>query len=99
VNRRGAVVFASRKTIQETMLRRIRIMLCIAAGKGHKNLVLGAWGCGVFGNHPTEVAGYFKTVLVEEEYGRFFEEVCFAVYGNTEGRNIHAFQEEFMERK
>ncbi len=98
-NRRGAAVFASRKTIQETMLRRIRIMLCIAAKKGHKNLILGAWGCGAFGNNPAEVAGYFKTVLVEEEYGRFFEEVCFAVYGNTDGRNIGAFREKFVERK
>ena len=96
-NRFGAALFASGKTIEETMLRRIRIMLRIAAKKGYRNLVLGAWGCGAFGNKPEEVSGYFKKVLVEEAYGKCFEEVCFAIYGKTDGRNIEAFRETFRE--
>lgn len=96
-NRFGAALFASGKTIEETMLHRIRIMLRIAARKGYKNLVLGAWGCGAFGNKPEEVSEYFKKVLVEEAYGRCFEEVCFAIYGKTDGKNIQAFRETFRE--
>lgn len=96
-NRFGAAMFASGKTIEETMLRRIRIMLRIAAKKGYRNLVLGAWGCGAFGNKPKEVSEYFKRVLIEEAYGRCFDEVCFAVYGKTDGRNIQAFRETFRE--
>lgn len=95
-NRFGAALFASGKTIEETMLRRIRIMLRIAAKKGYRNLVLGAWGCGAFGNKPEEVSGYFKKVLVEEAYGKCFEKVCFAIYGKTDGRNIQAFRETFQ---
>ena len=95
-NRFGAALFASNKTIEEAMTRRIRIMLRIAAKKGYRNLVLGAWGCGAFGNKPEEVSKYFRKVLVEESYGRCFEEVCFAIYGKTDSRNIQAFRETFQ---
>lgn len=91
-NRFGAAMFATGKKIAETMTRRIRIMLRIAAKNGYKNLVLGAWGCGAFGNKPTEVAQYFKKVIVDEEYGRCFDEICFAIYGKPDGRNITEFR-------
>ncbi len=94
-NRRGAALLASGAKIKEAMTRRIRIMLKTAAKHGHKNLVLGAWGCGAFGNKPDEVAAYFKEVLFTEGYGRAFDEVCFAVYGSTSGRNYSAFSECF----
>lgn len=97
-NRFGAALFASGRTIEETMLRRIRIMLRIAAQKGYKNLVLGAWGCGAFGNKPEDVSRYFKKILIEEEYGRCFDKVCFAIYGKTDGRNIQAFRETFADQ-
>ena len=94
-NRRGAALLASGKKIAETMTRRIRIMLAIAAEHGHKNLVLGAWGCGAFGNKPDEVSEYFRKVIVDEGYGRFFDNICFAVYGKEDGRNILAFRKTF----
>lgn len=94
-NRRGAALVASNKTIREAMTRRIRIMLMIAASHGHKNLILGAWGCGAFGNKPDEVSQYFKEILIDEGYGRMFDEVCFAVYGRPDGRNYKAFSAAF----
>ena len=94
-NRRGAALFASNKKIAEAMTGRIRIMLAIAAKHGHKNLVLGAWGCGAFGNKPDEVAGYFRKILVDEGYGRLFDNVCFAVYGKEDGRNYLCFKNTF----
>ena len=96
-NRRGAAVAASKKVIRETFLRRIRILLLAAMKHGYRNLVLGAWGCGAFGNPPKEVAGYFKTVIIDEGYGNCFDEICFAIYGKEDGRNITAFREEFAE--
>lgn len=91
-NRRGAAMLTGKKKIAETFTRRIRIMLRAAEKYGYKDVVLGAWGCGAFGNDAEEVAGYFRTVLVDEGYGRMFDEVCFAIYGREDGRNITAFR-------
>lgn len=96
-NRHGAAMLTSGKTIRETMMRRIRIMLAAAAVRGHNALVLGAWGCGAFGNKPEDVSGYFREVLVDEGFGRLFDEVCFAIYGRPDGRNISAFRRTFSE--
>ena len=92
-NRRGAALFASNRRIAEAMSRRIRIMLLVAARHGHRNLVLGAWGCGAFGNKPRNVAGLFKRVLVDEGLGGLFDEVCFAIRGRTDSENYRAFKE------
>ncbi|GAB2574873.1 TIGR02452 family protein [Paractinoplanes abujensis] len=58
--------------------RRAARILAIAAAHGHRRLVLGAWGCGVFGNDPAVVADIFARVLRECAW---FDEVVFAVYG------------------
>lgn len=94
-NRNGAAMFATDKKLAETMMRRIRIMLRIAAKYRHRNLVLGAWGCGAFRNNPRKVAEYFRVILVDEGYGKCFDEVCFAVYGRDDGRNITEFRNAF----
>lgn len=92
-NRRGMAIAAPEKKIEETMVRRIRIMLAAAVKYGYGNLVLGAWGCGAFGNSAKKVAGYFKQVIADEGYGRYFDEISFAVYGSEKGHNITAFRE------
>lgn len=94
-NRRGAAMLAPKKLIAETMTRRIRIMLRIAAKHGYRDLVLGAWGCGAFGNSPEDVSGYFRNILIDEEYGRCFDRVVFAIYGKPDGRNVTAFRKTF----
>lgn len=70
-------------------------MLAVAAENGHKNLILGAWGCGAFGNKPDDVSGYFKKVITDEGYGRLFDNICFAIYGKEDGRNYLAFKKTF----
>ncbi|MCR5019607.1 TIGR02452 family protein [Ruminococcus sp.] len=94
-NRRGAALIASEKLIEETMTRRIRIMLHTAASHGCRELVLGAWGCGAFGNPPEKVSGYFKNVLKDDGYEKCFTHIVFAVYGKPDGRNITAFKNTF----
>lgn len=94
-NRRGAALFASEDRIRETFLRRIRIILRVAADGGCGNLVLGAWGCGAFGNDPLMVAECFRTALVEDGFGRAFATVVFAVYGKPDGPNLRTFREVF----
>ena len=94
-NRFGAAVAASNAKIKETFERRIKIILKAAAKRGYRNLVLGAWGCGAFGNNPVHVAEYFKEAIVDENLGVFFDEICFAIYGREDGRNITAFRSVF----
>ena len=90
-NRRGGALLASKKIIAETFLRRIRIMLRLSAKYGYQSLVLGAWGCGAFGNNPEDVAEYFRQVLIDEGYGRYFETVCFAIMETPKEKIIRHF--------
>ncbi len=96
-NRFGAAMLASSAKIRETFLRRIRIVLKAAAERGYRNLVLGAWGCGAFGNKPKDVAEYFRMAIVDEQLGMHFDEICFAIYGSENGKNITAFRQVFGE--
>ncbi|CAL9602139.1 hypothetical protein SUDANB120_05463 [Streptomyces sp. enrichment culture] len=64
--------------IPAALARRAERVLETAALHGYRRLVLGAWGCGVFRNDPTEVAEAFHALLT----GRFagvFERVVFGI--------------------
>jgi uncharacterized protein (TIGR02452 family) len=56
--------------------RRAMRVLQIAATHGHRRIVLGAWGCGVFGNDPRVVASAFANALNRIDH---FDLVMFAV--------------------
>ena len=72
---------------------RIRFVLDIAQANQVKRLILGAYGCGVFGQDPKEVAAIFKDYLEKPWYG--FTKVVFAI---PEGKdeNLRIFKEVFM---
>ncbi len=61
--------------------RRIERMLKCAACFGYRNLILGAWGCGAFGNDARVISDLFYEALKEMEKSRetMFERVDFAV--------------------
>lgn len=58
--------------------RRIDRVLAIARAYGHSVLVLGAWGCGAFGNDPHRTAVDFRHAL-EGEFSETFSEIVFAI--------------------
>jgi len=63
---------------------KIRGVLRMAVVRGHSKIVLGALGCGAFGNPPEEVADCFVEVFEEEEFrGGWFEDIVFAVLDNA----------------
>lgn len=59
--------------------QKVRTIFHIAAIKGHDAVILGAFGCGYFGNPIEEVANTFAEVL--EEYAGSFSLVIFGVLG------------------
>lgn len=66
--------------VPEILRRRAEKVLAVAHRFGHRRLVLGAWGCGVFGNAPRVVAEAFARSLGNG--GRFagsFAHIVFAI--------------------
>lgn len=64
--------------IGAAMSNRILKVLAVAERHDHKGLVLGAWGCGAFGNDGELVAQLFRRSL-EVDFRGAFEHVVFAV--------------------
>jgi uncharacterized protein (TIGR02452 family) len=65
---------------RDVMKEKMRVVLRIAAATGHRRLVLGALGCGAFGNPRVEVARCWREVFEEQEFqGGWWETVVFAV--------------------
>ena len=61
---------------------------------GHDSLVLGAWGCGAFGNPPEQMAQLFIDVLNEDEFHGRYKDIRFAIIEdhNSRGRNYQTFK-------
>ncbi len=62
----------------ELLRARIHRVLAIARAYGVDTLVLGAWGCGAFGNDPATTARDFRAAL-EGPFDGVFELVIFAI--------------------
>lgn len=72
------------------LARRAARILAVAAAHGHRRLVLGAWGCGVFANDPATVAAAFAGALKSAPW---FDTVVFAVLdGQAEAPTRAAFR-------
>ncbi|MFI0350427.1 TIGR02452 family protein [Actinomadura sp. 9N407] len=96
---RGAIKDPDKLELLPAALRqRARKVLAAALAHGHRRLVLGAWGCGVFRNDPYEVATAFAEPLTpgSGDFAGRFEHVVFAVWDTANGapRQV-AFEEVF----
>ncbi|KAI1759801.1 hypothetical protein GGR53DRAFT_121712 [Hypoxylon sp. FL1150] len=49
---------------REVAVRKMRALMRILAAKGVRKIVLGAWGCGAYGNPVGEIARAWKKVLI-----------------------------------
>jgi uncharacterized protein (TIGR02452 family) len=68
-------------------VRALRVVQ-VAAAHTHRSLVLGAWGCGVFGNEPATVADAFATAIHQI---RAFDHVVFAILDRGRHTTADAF--------
>ncbi len=83
---------------EQAMKRRMELALALFAENGDSNLVLGAYGCGVFRNDPVKIAAWWRELL-EGGYGRYFDSIVFAVLDHSGKQNcIRAFEAEFTRR-
>ena len=76
----------------KVLKERIEFVLKIAQDNGVDNLILGAYGCGVFGQDPLEVAKIFKEFLLGKY--KCFNKVIFAIPNKLE-MNYRCFQRIF----
>lgn len=97
-----------KEEIYDVFKTRIMGMLDIAINEGYENLVLGAWGCGAFGNDAQLVSRaffeVFKEIRVPSADGLFkdlecdslFRYVCFAVLDKSYDQfNYFSFKDRF----
>ena len=76
---------------KQVMRRRIKLALAVFACQGAANVILGAYGCGVFRNDPAEIARWWKEIL-EEGFCGCFQSVFYAVYDRSKGQKcLEAF--------
>ncbi|MGF1580524.1 MAG: TIGR02452 family protein [Gemmataceae bacterium] len=93
----GALMPTERSKIGSTMLARMEKVLSLAIVHHHHTLVLGAWGCGVFKNSPSDVARWFYGYLIETPaFEGVFRKVVFAITDSSkEKRFIGPFEQQF----
>lgn len=81
--------------IEATLMRRTEMILHCAVVAKVDTLILGAWGCGVFGNSPEIVAQVFQRAIFPK-YARHFRRIVLAVYDPSKDQtNYKAFQTVF----
>jgi len=86
------IKMSSEKMQQEeidVLTNKIRLIFQVAKKYNHKELVLGALGCGVYGCNPKLVAELFKKVINETS--------GFVVYFAILGKNYEMFKETFLQ--
>lgn len=96
-NKNGRASGVSQRELDRCMRDRIEKMLWMAARRGYRTLILGAWGCGAFGHDTKTVAQYFYDAFFEGvKFTEFFDTVCFAILHDD--KKIQAFQEVFGDK-
>ena len=101
VNATGVKNFAPARVgeIEPIMAKRIRKVLGVAAAHGTTCLVLGAWGCGAFGNDGRLIARLFREAI-ESDFRGVFQEIVFAITDwSNDKKFIGPFEKAFAGRQ
>jgi len=79
-------------------LDKMFFMINSALINGCENIILGAWGCGVFKNDPKVISELFKETLEGGDLFKMFNNVVFAVINdrNSVGNNYEVFKKTFQ---
>ena len=97
----GAIKIRTQENLDEArvvMKNRMRKILYLFAYYECKDLVLGAFGCGVFANDPNDVAKFWYELLYDEGLKGYFDSITFSILdrpGTGRGSNIDVFNNYF----
>lgn len=78
------------KITSNILYERIGLILESAVINKVDKIILGAFGCGVFKNNPTQVASVFKD-LIDTTYGSYFKEIIFPIPIGLHDKNNESF--------
>lgn len=79
--------------------QRIKNILNVAIENKRQNIILGAFGCGVFKNPPNIVSRAFKEILIDEKYRYFFDNVIFSIITSDSNiENLKSFERIFSKK-
>ena len=97
---RRAVTKCHEEEVKLVLENRMDRVLAVMTLHQHTAIVLGAFGCGVFGNDAAQVASIFRRLLTSK-YKNCFEHVVFAIYAPEKNskakKNLEAFKLEFAD--
>ena len=74
------------------MKNRMRKILIEFINHEQTNIILGAYGCGVFGNKPEQIALFWKELLEDENLKQYFNHITFSIKGK---QNYNVFKNIF----
>jgi len=78
---------------EKVMYERMRKVLCLFAEKGCSTIILGAWGCGVFGNDSKNIADNWYTLLQDEGCKKYFKQIIFSILDTGRGNTYAIFKD------
>jgi uncharacterized protein (TIGR02452 family) len=82
--------------IEKALRQRAGYVLAVAQDNGHRSLLLGAWGCGVFRNDAIIVADAFGQWLESPRFHGCFDRVVFGIYDPSKTKDtLRAFNHRF----
>ena len=84
------------KEYENILYHRILGMICLAKALNYENLILGAWGCGAFGNDAEIIAALFYKALNQPNIKTTFKNIIMAVLDKSYSQyNFNAFNKYF----
>ena len=84
------------ENLKKLVYSRLKAIIECGVENNVDNLILGAYGCGAFGNDPQLVSKIFKNILIDEEYYKYFLKVHFAIFTmSNEVKNLNEFNKTF----
>lgn len=95
----SSLTWDEKQKITHVMEKRMDKVFQVFQDTNAKNLILGAWGCGIFGNEPIDIANMFNDQLSNPDDDAYeFNEVVFAVYDRS-GRMYDTFEQILLQKK